>query len=56
MTYHLKYTINLSNNHFVQVRSIAESSSVRLTYIKLPHGVKTFVLSILSGRLRQVSL
>ena len=33
-----------------------EHSAVLLTCIKLPHGFKSFVLSILSGRLRQVSL
>ena len=33
-----------------------EHSAVLLTCIKLPYGFHTFDLSILSGRLRQVSL
>ena len=33
-----------------------EHSAILLTFIKLPFAIKTFVLSILSGRLRQVLL
>ena len=33
-----------------------EHSPILLTFIKLPFSIKTFVLSILSGRLRQVLL
>ena len=41
----------------MQVKSIAECSKALLSAcIKVPHDFKTFVLSILSGRLRQVPL
>ena len=33
-----------------------EHSAILLTFIKLPFGIKIFVLSILSGRFRQVLL
>ena len=33
-----------------------EQSAIRLTFIKLPFVIKSFVLSILSGRLRQILL
>ena len=35
---------------------VREHSTIRLAYIKLPYGFKAFVLSILSGRIRQVQL
>ena len=45
--------------HLMQVKSIAECSKVKhsailSTFIKLPSVIKIFVLSILSGCLRQV--
>ena len=42
----------------MQVKSIAECehSAILLTFIKLPFAIKTFVLSIFSGSLRQVLL
>ena len=44
--------------HLMQVKRIAERehSALLLTFIKLPFVVKTFVLSIFSGRFRQVLL
>ena len=51
-----------TNYCLMQVKSIAECSkgiqgehsAILLTFIKLPFSIKTFVLSILSGCLRQV--
>ena len=42
----------------MEVKSIAERehSAILPTFITLPFSIKTFVLSILSGRLRQVLL
>ena len=36
----------------MQVRSIAESSAILLTFIKLPFAIKTFVLSIFQWPLK----
>ena len=59
---HSKRTQKLVFNtdyRLMQVKSIAECSkehSTILSTIKLPFSIKTFVFSILSGRLRQVLL
>ena len=55
--FQVRFSLNFMIHGLMQVKSIAEEHSIILsTFINLPFVFKTFDLSILSGRLRQILL